>query len=101
MEGTRDWTMACLKVARMGHQQGEGRKQPALRERVNGVRDWAANYFKRSETGHREGEGRRRVTLRVIELCSALSPETSKFARGGLHLSSVKVEEHEGFSNGP
>ena len=109
VEGVRDWAIACLKVARMGCQQGEGRRrvEPALMERVNGVKDWAANRLKKSKTGHHEGEGRKRVTLRVIELCSVFGLQRPLAAQlKGLHLSSVNVEEYEvlGFnhgSNGP
>ena len=68
VDGVRDLAVACLRVVRMGRQQGEGRKQPALSERVNRAKEWAANRFKKSKTGCHEGEG---IMLRVIELCSA------------------------------
>jgi len=96
----RDWAVACLRVVRMGRQQGEGRKQPALSERVNRAKEWAANRFKKSKTGCHEGEG---IMLRVIELCSAFGPPRPLTGSlSGLHLSSVNVEEYEvlGFGQG-
>jgi len=58
--GVSDWAIACLKVGRMGRQQGEGKWQAALREQVSGVRDWAANRNRKPDiTREREGRGSR------------------------------------------
>ena len=103
MKGVKDWTIACLKAARMRCQEGQGggRKETTLRERVKGVKDWVVGRSRESKMEHvrEEARGRKSTTLRVIEL--TLVPALPRPPRPGhdgqprFHLGSVKVEEHE------
>ena len=93
IQGVKDWMIDCLKELEMGCREGEERENGVLREQMKCAKDCVAFRLKWKR-------GRKKVTLRVIELSSALSLRLLQPSHGiptEFHqcLSPVKVEEHK------